>query len=167
MATEKIDGDEAPKKNIKLTIIIVVLLLVLGGGGGAAWFMMKGNGDEGEQPAKKVKKKDTPPVYFPMDVFTVNLIPEVGEQYLQVTINIEAEDTAAADAIKIYTPRLRHEITNILSSKRATEVASREGKVALSEEIRLAINDIVDGPAGRGQGGGAARAVLFTTFIIQ
>lgn len=173
---EKIDADEtAPKKSTKLVVIIVaaVLLLVVAGGG-AAYFLLKPGDDheddeEVAEAAEKPKKKEMPPVYIAMDTFTVNLVPEAGEQYLQVAISVEAEDAATAEQLKLYTPRLRHEITDILSSKRASEVSSREGKKALAEEIRAAVNEIVSAPSGKGKrtAGGAVKAVLFTTFIIQ
>ena len=104
------DGAEAPpKKNKKLLIIIlaVVLLLVLGGGGAAFMLLKKGDHEEGDEevaeetakPKKKDKKKDAQaaPVFVNMEPFTVNLVPETGDQYLQVVLSLEIED-AAADA---------------------------------------------------------------------
>lgn len=176
---EKIETSEAPpKKSKKLLIIIVaVVLLVVLAGGAAAFFLLKKGGDaaaEGDEVAAetskgKSKSKDRlPPVYIALDTFTVNLVPETGEQYLQVAISVEAEDPGMAEQIKIYTPRLRHEIMDILSSKKPSEVSTREGKKLLSEEIRKAINGIVELPAKDGKPAeDAVRAVLFTTFIIQ
>ncbi|HEX5804553.1 MAG TPA: flagellar basal body-associated FliL family protein [Azospira sp.] len=174
---EKIETSEAPpKKSKKLLIIIVaVVLLVVLAGGAAAFFLLKKGGDaaaEGDEVAaetSKGKSKDRlPPVYIALDTFTVNLVPETGEQYLQVAISVEAEDPGMAEQIKIYTPRLRHEIMDILSSKKPSEVSTREGKKVLAEEIRKAINGIVELPAkDKKDAGEAVRAVLFTTFIIQ
>lgn len=177
---EKADaGEAAPKKSKKLLIIIMaaVLLLVVAGGGGAYFLLKSGDtGEDDEEVAeatekskKKKGEKEAPPVYIPMDTFTVNLVPETGEQYLQVAISVEAEDAAMAEQLKLYTPRLRHEIMDILSSKKPSEVSTREGKKALAEEIRAAINSVVDAPAAKGKkpAGGAVKAVLFTTFIIQ
>lgn len=176
---EKVEGAEAPpKKSKKMLIIIiaVVLLVVLIGGGAAAFFMMKKGDAEGEggeevaaesSKAKKNEKK-VPPVFIALDTFTVNLVPETTEQYLQVGISLEAEDPAMAEQVKLYTPRLRHEIMDILSSKKPSEVSSREGKKLLSEEIRKAINGIIEAPAVKGKPpADAVTAVLFTTFIVQ
>lgn len=174
---EKTETSEAPPKKSKklLIIVIAIVLLVVLAGGGAALLLLKKGGDaaaEGDEMAaetSKAKSKDrTPPVYIALDTFTVNLVPETGEQYLQVAISVEAEDPAMAEQIKIYTPRLRHEIMDILSSKKPSEVSTREGKKLLAEEIRVAINGIVELPAkGNKEAGDAVRAVLFTTFIIQ
>lgn len=176
---EKVDGAEAPpKKNKKLLVIIIaaVLFIVLAGGA-AAFFLMKKGGDEAEgdeevaaETSKKKKaEKALPPVFIALDAFTVNLVPETGEQYLQVVISVEAEDPAMADQIKLYTPRLRHEIMDILSSKKPSEVSTREGKKLLAEEIRKMLNSIVEPPPAKGKkpAGEAVKAVLFTTFIIQ
>lgn len=170
---EKADAGEAtPKKSKKLLIIVVaaVLLLVVAGGGAAFFLMKKGGDGEDDEVAAETKKaeKRAPPVYIALDTFTVNLVPETGEQYLQVAISLEADDPAMAEQIKIYTPRLRHEIMDILSSKKPSEVATREGKKVLAEEVRRAINGIVEVPAkDKKPAGEAVRAVLFTTFIIQ
>jgi len=166
---EKGDAGEAPpKKSKKLLIIIViaVLLLVLIGGGAAFFILKKAKHGEGDEASAETKKTmpHLPPVYIALDTFTVNLVPEAGDQYLQVAISVEAEEAVIAEQIKLYTPRLRHEIMNILSSKKPSEVASREGKKILAEEIRKAINGIVQADPAKGD---AVRAVLFTTFIIQ
>ena len=83
----------APKKKSKKLLIIVAaaLVLVLAVGGGAVFFLMKGSHvEDGEDPeatektAKVEKKKDgkeTAPVYVALDAFTVNLVPENGEQF--------------------------------------------------------------------------------------
>lgn len=170
---EKNDSGEAkPKKSMKIVIIIVaaVLLLVVAGGG-AAFFLMKkgGDGEEGEEAVAEAPKVKTPPVFIALETFTVNLVPETVEQYLQVAVSVEAKDPATADQIKIYTPRLRHEIMEILSSKKPSEVSTREGKKLLAEEIRTAINRNIEAPPVKGKksGGEAVQAVLFTTFIIQ
>jgi flagellar FliL protein len=167
MAKQDIPDDEvAPKKNTKLIVIVIAVVLAIAGGVGG-WFMMQQGGDEEEEapPAKAKARKEAPPVYIPMDTFTVNLVPETGEQYLQVAISVEAEGNAAAEQLKLYTPRLRHEIMDILSSKRASEVFSREGKKLLADEIRAAINEVVN--TATGTRADPVRAVLFTTFIIQ
>lgn len=173
---EKHDAADAPPKKTKKLLIIVliaVLLLVLGGGG-AAYFLLKSDDADDEEVAEETsrsKKKATkalPPVYIALDTFTVNLVPDTTEQYLQVMMSVETDDPAMAEQIKLYTPRLRHEIMDILSSKKATEIATREGKKALADELLKAIRSIVDTPA-KGQKGddSAIKAVLFTTFIIQ
>ncbi|MDR2112073.1 MAG: flagellar basal body-associated FliL family protein [Candidatus Accumulibacter sp.] len=53
----------------------------------------------------------------------------------------------------------------LLSSKKASELLTKEGKEKLAEEIRGQMNHVLD-PRARGDSG-PVREVLFTSFIIQ
>jgi len=88
---------EAPKGGKKkLIIIIVVAVLVLAIGGGAAFFMLNkkkhAEGEDGEddsahhEPPKIKVDPSKPPVFVPLEQFTVNLAPEDGEHFLQATM---------------------------------------------------------------------------------
>ncbi len=182
MAKEEKPADSAaeapPKKSKKLLIIIIaaVLVLVLVGGG-AAFFLLKKGSDHGaedevaaEKESAKKKGKEAIPVYIPMEPFTVNLVPETGDQYLQVTINVEAEDAAVAEKLKIHMPKLRNRIMLIRSSKQPSELAPREGKEQLAEEIKESINSVIGGGEavkGKKASDDPIKEVLFTSFIIQ
>jgi flagellar FliL protein len=153
----------------KLVIILAgVLVLALAGGGGA-WFMLKSDsGDEHAEeakPNKKVKKAKPagPPVYIPVDQFTVNLQPENGEQYLQLAITLQAGSLEESEVIKTNMPKLRSRILLLLSSKHASEINTPEGKQQLSKEIM----DTVNQPFESGGEAQEVSEVLFTAFIIQ
>jgi len=177
------EGAEAPpKKSKKLLIIIlaVVLLVVLGGG---AAFMLLKKGDHAEddeetaeettKPAKKKDKKkdkEAHPVFINLDAFTVNLVPETGDQYLQVVLSLEVEDAAAEPEIKTKMPKIRNNLTLLLSSKKASELLPKEGKEKLAEALKDEINSVIEPPAKSTKGEaaeGPVKAVLFTSFIIQ
>ena len=179
------EGAEAPpKKSKKMLIIIlaVVLLVVLGGG---AAFMLLKKGDHAEddeetaeetaKPAKnkdKKKEKDAPPVFISLDAFTVNLVPETGDQYLQVALSLEVEDATAEPDIKAKMPKIRNNLTLLLSSKKASELLPKEGKEQLAEALKDEINSVIDPPVKNKKGvvvapEGPVKAVLFTSFIIQ
>jgi flagellar FliL protein len=169
-------AEAAPKKSKKLLIIVIaVVLLVVLAGGGAAFFLLKkshgeGEGDEVATEKESAKKKDVIPVYIPMEPFTVNLVPETGDQYLQITINVEAEDAGVGEKLKVHMPKLRNQIMLILSSKKPSDLAPREGKEKLAEEIKESINSVI-GPSEPAKGKKTAedpiKEVLFTSFIIQ
>lgn len=173
-----------PKKNKKILIIaaaaIFALVLI---GGGAAFFLLK-KGDPAEEdeeatedaPKKKDKKKKKDghgtPVFANLEAFTVNLVPESGEQYLQVALAIELDDPAGDLAMKSAMPKIRNNITLLLSSKKASELYSKEGKTRLAEELKNEINVAIEPPTRNRKGElvmpeGPAKAVLFTSFIIQ
>ena len=169
---------EAPKKSKKLLIIILaVVLLLLVAGAGAAFLLLSGGGDhedeeEVAQEVKKPKKKKAeagvPPVFVNLDAFTVNLVPEQGgDQYMQVVMALELEDMTADPILKGQMPRIRNNLTMILSSKKASELLTKEGKEELAKEIKDEINSILD-PSAKGKAPeGPVLSVLFTSFIIQ
>jgi flagellar FliL protein len=153
----------------KLVIIVAgVLVLALAGGGGA-WFMLKGDSEEHAEETSKTAKKAKkakpagPPVYIPVDQFTVNLQPENGEQYLQLAVTLQASSLEESEVIKTNMPKLRSRILLLLSSKHASEINTPEGKQQLSKEIMEAVNQPFDHD-GQAQ---EVSEVLFTAFIIQ
>jgi flagellar FliL protein len=177
-AKPEADAAEAPKKSKKLLIIVAVaLVLLLAIGGGAAFFLMKGqanpDGEEGEVTTEKAKvdkkkgAKEVAPVYVALDAFTVNLVPENGDQFLQLIISIEVSDLHMGDKVKSYTPKLRNNVMMLLSGKKASELITREGKVTLANEIRDLINQILEPGSKAPPAEAPVKEVLFTSFIIQ
>lgn len=177
-------AEVAPKKSKKLLIIIlaVVLVVVLAGGGAAFMLLKKGDHEEGDEevaeetakPKKKDKKKDAhaAPVFINLEPFTVNLVPETGDQYLQVILSLELEDATADPQLKALTPKIRNNITLLLSSKKASELLPKEGKEKLAEALKDEINSVIEPPKKNKKGEvtaaeGPVKAVLFTSFIIQ
>lgn len=178
-AAESAD-QSAPKKSKKLLIIILALVFLLVAGAGTALLLLKGSGDEPEDDedvtetahAKK-KGKELPPIFLNLDPFTVNLVPENGDQYLQVALAVEFQEPEAEQAVKLHMPKIRNNVTLLLSSKKASELLTKEGKEALAEELRDTINDVIQPPRKNKKGemvrpkDAPAKAVLFTSFIIQ
>lgn len=182
MAKDAKPADEAgeavaPKKSKKLLIIIIAAVVVLlGVGGTAAYFLMHKSADQGddeevtaEQSSKKKKgEKEVPPAYVAFEAFTVNLVPETGDQFLQLVISVEVADIVAGERLKTYTPKLRNSVMLLLSGKKASELVTKEGKEKLAEEIREQMNRIVENPVVKGKPPqDTVKEVLFTSFIIQ
>ncbi|MQY51591.1 flagellar basal body protein FliL [Rhodocyclus tenuis] len=168
------DGAAAPKKSKKLLIIIIAVVVLLVAGGAGAFFVLHKSGDEGDdevatEDAKPVKKKkagkETPPVFVPFEAFTVNLVPEQGDQYLQLIISVDTPDEQTAEEVKAQTPKLRNKVMLLLSDKKASEILPKEGKEKLAVEIRDQMNLVLDPSAKPGYG--PVREVLFTSFIVQ
>ncbi len=166
-----------PKKSKKLLIIIIAatLVVVLAVGGAAAFLLLgKHSAEEGEdaeavtEQAKSPKKKggkDALPVYVALDTFTVNLVPESGEQFLQLVLSVEVADAATGDRIKAFTPKIRNNVMLLLSGKKASELLTKEGKEMLAGEIRDQMNAVLaTGEKGSNE---PVSEVLFTSFIIQ
>ncbi len=166
-----------PKKSKKLLIIIAAaLVIVLALGGGAAFFLMSKHGaEEGDdeeavteqaKPNKKKKDgKEVLPVYVALDAFTVNLVPESGEQFVQLILSVEVADIPTGDRIKTFTPKIRNNVMLLLSGKKASELLTKEGKEKLASEIRDQMNAVLGGDAKGNEL--PVKEVLFTSFIIQ
>ena len=146
------------KSKKKLIIIAAAAVLLLGGGGGAAWFFM-GSADPAHKPAKKAEK----PEFVVLDSFTVNLQPENGEQYLQIALTLQVSNLEQVELIKTNMARVRSRVLLLLSSKKASELSSTEGKGLLAKEIIAAVNQ----PFAEKEKPQEVRDVLFTSFIIQ
>ena len=188
------------KKRLMMIIGAVVAVLALGGGG-AAFFMMKKSHKEPTEAeeakaekAKKIKAEvirkvglgmakaekamyieaEAPPVIVKLDQFTVKLQPDEGkaEQYMQTVIELEVQDAAVADRVKIFMSKIRAKVLLLLLGKTPSELSSPQGVELLSAEIRNEINQILDGtvrPAGTLKPGpdDSVQAVYLTQFIIQ
>lgn len=149
-----------PKKsNAKLYLIIGAALLAIGGGG--AWYFLGRPPADPNAAAKQEPPK--PPVFIAMEPFTVNLQPEDGEQYLQVQFTIQVADEKQIELIKTYMPLVRSRVLLLLSSKRASELSTPEGKKKLQDDIVAAIKQPFT-PQSAPQG---VTGVFFTSFVIQ
>lgn len=147
---------EAKPKKKRGLLKILVALTVLAGGGGAAWYAM-------EEPAalQAAVPQEKPPIFVTLEPFTVNLQPEIGDQYLQVGLVLKVSEAATVNAVKLHMPDIRNRILLLLSSKKASEISTVAGKQRLSAEI---MNEVKQ-PIGSPQQGVAS--VFFTSFVIQ
>ena len=130
----------------KLIIIIAAVLLLVVIGGGAAVFLLKkkapAEGEEGAEeapaaahaPAHKVDTSH-PPVFVPLEPFTVNLADKEVDRFAQIGVTLEVGDAKTGDTIKAFMPAIRGNILMLLSHKTAVELLTREGKEKLAREI--------------------------------
>ena len=158
-ATATAPAQATPKGGKKKLIIIIaavlVLVLVLGGGGAAFMLMKKtpADGDEdtadghakpkaeaSADPAKPRPQYDPkhPPVFLPLDPFTVNLADKESERYAQIGLTLEIADAKTGEDIKLYMPAIRNNILMVLSQKTAAQMTTREGKEKLARSIQYA-----------------------------
>ncbi|MEN9890383.1 MAG: hypothetical protein RLY78_678 [Pseudomonadota bacterium] len=150
-------ADAAPATGGKKKLIIMVVagLLLLGAGVGAGMFLGKkkapAEGEEGadghgethaEQPAhdapKVTRDPKHPPVFVPLDPFTVNLADRDADRYAQVSVTLELADAKVEAELKTYMPAIRSNILLLLSSRKAEHLITREGKEKLAQSILYA-----------------------------
>ena len=197
------EGEAAPKKSKKMLFIIIGVLVLVLGGGGAAFIMMKkkaaaeaeaeADGESGadaahakeKKPAKKKDKKDghaAPPAFYKFDKpFTVKLVSDQQDAYLQVDLQMRVLDAPIQETLKQYDPELKHKITLLLLGKKSADLNTAQGVQRLSNEIRDLANNTLEPPKPSKNKAQAApvepeeypdpeapvQAVLFTTFIVQ
>lgn len=168
-------GEEKPKSKKMLIIIIAVLVLAIGGGVG--FFMMGGKHQEEEEAHVEPAAH---PVFVTLEAFTVNLQREEGDQFLQIGLSLKVLDPKLEEEIKANMPEIRSKLLLLLSSKRASELSTPEGKRTLANEIVEETNSVLgageheeEAPAKGKKSKHAAKPkagvedVLFTSFIIQ
>lgn len=102
------------------------------------------------------------PINVELAPFTLNLQPEAGEQYLQVSISLNMKDQAHADELQQNMPGVRNKLLLILSNKKASEISTANGKLILSEEIKNQLNALTSQDEAQG-----ILDVFFTSFVIQ
>lgn len=172
------------KSSKKLLLLIVIGVLVLAVVGLGAVLVLKKK-DKAATEEEAAAEETThakfdphkPPVFLPMEPFTVNLQPENGEQFLQVVISLRVTDDKTGEQVKVFMPQIRHEILSLLSSKKSSEITSQEGRESLAEEMREIINSILGwtppkkkkkASSGNESSDDAPVAgVFFTQFIVQ
>lgn len=124
----------------KLLLALGVVLLA-GGGGGAYWYLQHSSGT-GKHEAKVEPAK--PPVFVPLEAFTVNLQLEESPQFLQVGLSFKVRDNAVVDALKLHMPEVRDRTLLLLSSQKASTLLTLDGKRKLASDIVATVNSILE-----------------------
>jgi len=142
-----------------IIIAAAVLLLAIGGG---AWFFL-GYAQHGEKGANEQVKHAPPPVFLHLETFTVNLQSEETQQFLQTNMTLQVSGNSQVDFIKENMPQVRNRILLLLSSKKAAEILSPDGKKKLAAEIVAQVRQpfTPQGPKPE------VSDVFFTSFVVQ
>ena len=143
MAAKKPEAEaEAPKKKGKLLIIVSALVVVLGAGGGGAWFFLRSKDAEAH-----VEEKPKAALFLPLEMFTVNLVPNDGQpEFVQTGLTLKVEEQQTIDQIKERMPLVRDRILMVLSGKRSADLMPVAGKRKLAEEIAAAVQTVIEPP---------------------
>ena len=141
------DAEAAPapkpkKSKAKWIILGATLTLLPAIGGGAYWYLNK---DKEEGAAAKVEAPK-PPIFVSLDTFTVNLQVEEVPQFLQVGLSLRVSEPTVGDSVKLHMPEIRNSILLLLSSQKASELVTLQGKNKLSADIVAAVNGILSPP---------------------
>lgn len=152
----------APASSKKLIIIIAAVVLLAGGGGGA-WFMMQKKAGDHKKEEVKHEEPAKAPVFITLETFTLNLQPDPDEKFLQLDIQLQVANAEVVELLKTQMPVVRNRLLLLLTSKKASEILTMEGKKQLSEEIMAEIKKPFS-PEGKPQ---EVLGVFFTSFVVQ
>jgi flagellar FliL protein len=161
-AKESSTDTAPPAKRSIIWIIVLVVLIVLCGGAGAWYFLVHNAGGTSAQKSADADF-NLPPIFLPLDSFTVNLQAEDGEQFLQTNLTLQVASQEQLELIKLYMPTVRSRLLLLLSSKKGSEILTTNGKTKLSQEIIDVFKQpfVPRGPTVKVMG------VLFTSFVVQ
>lgn len=150
---------KAPARKGRKGLVVFLLLLVLAGaGGGGAWWWL--NRDAGAAQASAAPRA---PVFMNLEPFTVNLLEEGGEHYLQTSLVFQVTDEKIVETMKAYLPVIRNRVLLLLSAKRPSDIASPEGKAKLVSEVTAAVRESIPGtPPDRG-----ILQAYISAFVVQ
>ncbi|MGV0949625.1 MAG: flagellar basal body-associated FliL family protein [Azonexus sp.] len=103
-------------------------------------------------------------IYVSMDPpFTMSFQDSSDTQYLQFTINVAVENKHTEEALKTNDPAIRNGLVMLMSSQKAEDLKTREGKERLRMQIRDEIRNTLKGLTGKS----GVADVFFTSFVMQ
>lgn len=96
---------------------------------------------------------------IPMETFLVNLAGSRGRKLAKINMELEVEGEKVEEEIEKRKPQIRDIIIILLSSKAYAQVATKEGKDFLRDEIRDTVNAFLTT--------GKIKSVYFTEFVYN
>jgi flagellar FliL protein len=135
-------AEAAPAKKRKKSKLLLPLLglLLLSSALAVTWFTNLRHtlvfGESAAQPgatAHSAEKKAT--AFVSLETFTVNLLDNDRDRYLQLGIVLEINDAMTVDSVKQKMPVIRSQILLLLSSKRSAELLGPQAKDTLARDI--------------------------------
>ncbi|AZY49087.1 flagellar basal body-associated protein FliL [Bordetella avium] len=104
-----------------------------------------------------------PPIFIPLEPFTVTLNDADSERIMHVGITLRAGDDQTRQRIDRYMPEVRNRLLMVLSSQTPQSVQTVDGKQNMAKSLMAAINRPFS-PLPDGQN---VTDVLFTAFVVQ
>ena len=119
----------------------------------------EGHGGEGKESAKKKPTEFGKMVT--LDQFTVNLSTpgSVNPKFVRVNISLELPNDDVESEVNSKMPQIRNVVIDLFNSKRASDVATSDGRDYLKEEIKNALNSFLVT--------GKVKGVFFTSFALS
>ena len=158
------------KQSLILMALAVVNMLVIVGVGIMVWQGRKKDaaepkieqvikGEHDTQEKEKKEEKEISGKVIPLETFIVNLAGSKGRRVAKVNIELAVEGEGINTEIEQRKAQVRDIIIILLSGKAYDQVANKEGKDQLKEQIKDTVNAFLTK--------GKIREVYFTEFIYN
>ncbi|MCX7250473.1 MAG: flagellar basal body-associated protein FliL [Burkholderiales bacterium] len=138
----------------------IALLVLVGAAAAGGWFYWKRSADK-EPHAEAQAAAPQPPVFQPLEPFTVNLNGD--GLFLQTALTLQLGSQKDVEHLKLYLPQVRSRLLMLISAKTGEEISSTEGKQQLIEEIMSSVRQ----PFAPGLPEIQISNVFITSFVIQ
>ena len=127
----------------------------------------EGEGEEMAEPQKVAKETPATQTFvtsyytFPDD-FTTNL--KGSSAFLKISVGVSTQyDATVVENVEMHQLALRSEVLGVICEHTAEDIEGKEGRDALAENIRLALNEKLEDL----EGFGGVEGVFFTSFVLQ
>jgi len=150
---------------IIIGIAVIIFMAAIGGGFYMLWSKMAQMNVAGtetvatEEGAEGEEEPDTIGPMYSLDSFVVNLAEAGGNRYLRVTMELELTDEVLHTELDQRLPQVRNAMLMILPSKKAEDINTVDGKLALRDQLIDEINSFMTT--------GEVTNIYFTEFVIQ
>ena len=123
----------------------------------------KGEGGEGGEGEGKGKAKPKPSEFgrmITLDQFTVNLTSPGASaaRFVRVNVSLEVANEESEAEVTAKIPQVRNAVIDLFNSKHPSDLATAEGRDALKDEIKNALNGFLTR--------GKVKGVFFTNFVL-
>ena len=95
--------------------------------------------------------------------FVISFQVGTRQRFVQASIEIMTRHQSVVDAMELHEPMIRNEVIRIISAQNFEALRTAEGRVALQEELKTSLTNMMKREAGTDD----VEAVLFTNFVMQ
>jgi flagellar protein FliL len=153
---------DTKKPKAPAAMMIGVALAAIAGGGASAWFVMQRN--HGVETSHGSGGSIAPQYLIHLEGFTVNLADPEETHFLRATIDLGIDRLPEGvdrekPAAQLPVPRIRDAILSVLTTCKADNLLTPEGKAQLKKQLVDALNRSVPEIG--------VRDVYFTEFLVQ
>ncbi len=161
MATSNSEAVAPRRSKTPLILIALLVAALLAASGLAAYLLlMRPSTATAASPVAAVAP---PPIFVPLDPWTVNLQGDGRSRFLHVGLTLRVADKETQARMAEYLPEVRSRILTLLSNRDPATLATAEDKTRLAGEIIAAVNR----PFAGGLPEQHVTNVMFTAFVLQ